>query len=144
MIRRTCFLLLFPCCFAAVSRGQNNQWVEGFDTVAFQYNANRSAKVWDFRGPSRGFMTAGWWAPQQMKKNILSWKTAVVPEKKPTTFVFIGASSPLPSQINIGPSVRVTVNGHYALTFTLGRMRDYTWAEGDYRLNYVSKRIEFP
>lgn len=144
MIKST-FLLLFACGWLWIpSLGQSRQWVEGFDTVAFHYDANRSARVWDFRGLSRGFMTAGWWAPEQMKKNILSWKTAVVPEKRPTTFAFIGACSALPSEINLGPSVRVTVDGHYALTFTLGRMRDYTWREGEYSLHYISKRVEFP
>lgn len=123
---------------------QDRQQVEGFDTVVFHYDANRSRAVRDFRGTTKGYMTAGWWAAPQMKKNILSWKTAVVPESKPTTFAFIGASAVLPPEITIGPRVQVTVNGHYALTFTLGRMRDYTWKEGDYELKYISKRVEFP
>lgn len=123
---------------------QERQRVEGFDTVVFHYDANRSRPVRDFRGTTKGYMTAGWWAPAQMKKNILSWKTAVVPESKPTTFSFIGASSILPPELVVGPQVRVTVNGKYAITFTLGRMRDYTWKEGDYELKYIGKRVEFP
>lgn len=144
MIRRIIVCIAVSSCLAFSSSGQSTQWVEGFDTVAFQYDANRSSQVWDFRGPSAGHMTAGWWAPEQMKHNILSWKTAEVPEKKRTTFAFIGACSALPAEINVGPSVKVTVNGHYALTFTLGKMQNYTWNEGDYSLRYISKRVEFP
>lgn len=123
---------------------QTKQAVEGFDGVDFMYNANRSGTVRDFRGWAKGYMTAGWWSPEEMKKNILSWKTAVVFEKKATTFSFIGATCVLPSEITVGPKVKVTINGNYALTFTLGRMRDYTWKEGDYELRYIAKRIEFP
>ncbi|GAB3904066.1 sialidase family protein [Mucilaginibacter boryungensis] len=123
---------------------QEKQKVEGFDSVQFSYNANTKGTVRDFRGASKGYMTAGWWAPGQMKKNILSWKTAVVPEKQATTFAFIGSSSVLPAEISIGPQVKLTVNGKYALTFTLGRQLDYTWKEGDYELKFISKRVEFP
>lgn len=123
---------------------QSKQWVEGFDTVVFHYNANRMTNSRDFRGQSIGFMTAGWWAAEQMKKNYLSWKTAVVPEKKATTFVFIGASVILPSEITRGPSVKLTINGQYALTFKLSPNRDFTWKEGEYELKYIAKRIEFP
>jgi sialidase-1 len=129
---------------AGIINAQNHQQIEGFDSVVFHYNANRSGVVRDFRGPSRGYMTAGWWAAEQMKKNILSWKTAIVPEKKLTTFSFIGSSSVLPSEFSMGPKVKLTVNGNYALTFTLGRMRDFTWKEGDYELKYLSKRVEYP
>ncbi len=129
---------------AATLFGQSKQWVEGFDSVEFHYNANRSRPALDFRGQARGYMTAGWWSPEQMKKNILSWETAVVPAREPTTFAFIGSYSVLPAEITEGPSVRVTVNGQYALTFTLGKMRDYTWKEGGYELKYISKRVEFP
>jgi len=123
---------------------QNPQQVEGFDSVVFHYDANRSRAARDFRGSAIGYMTAGWWAAPQMKKNILSWRTAVVPESKPTTFAFIGASAVLPPEITVGPPIRLTVNGSYALTFTMGRMRDYTWKEGEYTLKYIGKRVEFP
>ena len=134
-------MCLFICMGAFA---QEKQKVEGFDSVQFSYNANTKGTVRDFRGASKGYMTAGWWAPGQMKKNILSWKTAVVPEKQATTFAFIGSSSVLPAEISIGPQVKLTVNGKYALTFTLGRQLDYTWKEGDYELKFISKRVEFP
>ncbi|QKJ32627.1 exo-alpha-sialidase [Mucilaginibacter mali] len=136
------FSMFLLICTAASA--QTKQQVEGFDTVAFHYDANRSRPVMDFRGMTKGYMTAGWWAPEQMKKNILSWKTGIVPEKVATTFSFIAATCVLPSEITVGPQVRLTVNGHYALTFTLGRMKDYTWHEGAYELKYISKRVEFP
>lgn len=123
---------------------QERQWVEGFDKVAFHYNANRTASARDFRGMAPGYMTAGWWAEGQMKKNILSWYTASVPEKKPATFAFIASTSVLPSEFTLGPKVKLSVNGQYALTFTLGMNRNFTWKEGDYELKYISKRVEFP
>lgn len=139
------YFLFFIFSFIAIdSFAQDRQMVEGFDSVVFHYNANRTQAVRDFRGSSRGYMTAGWWAAEQMKKNILSWRTAAVPEKKQTTFVFIGSSSVLPSEFSVGPKAKLSVNGVYALTFTLGRMRDFTWKESDYELKYISKRVEYP
>ena len=129
-------LMLFCLCICTAALAQQTQKVEGFNSVVFQYNANRSLAVRDFLGSSKGYMTAGWWAKGQMKDNILSWKTAEVPEKKPTTFVFVGSSCVLPLEIVVGPRVKLTVNGKYALTFTLGRTHDYTWDEGEYQLKY--------
>ena len=40
--------------------------------------------------------------------------------------------------------VKLSVNGHYALTFNLGVSRDFTWREGDYELKYISKRASLP
>jgi sialidase-1 len=121
-----------------------SQWVEGFESVEFHHNANGSAPTRDFRGLARGYMTAGWWAPGQMKKNYVSWKTATVPAKVPTTFVFIGATSVLPSELSRGPSAKLSINGQDALTFTLGINQDHVWKQGDYELKYISKRVEFP
>ena len=123
---------------------QDRQWVEGFDSVVFHYNGNRSLATLDYRGNSRGYMTASWWAPGQMKKNILSWQTAVVPAKQLTTFSFVGASAPTPAEFSRGPNVKLSVNGKYALTFSIGMLRDFTWKEGDYELKYISKRVEYP
>jgi sialidase-1 len=120
------------------------QRVEGFDKVEFHHNANRGAAARDFRGMAPGFMTAGWWAPGQMKKNLVSWKTAAPAEKRDTTFVFIAATSVLPSEITRGPSAKLSVNGREALTFTLGFQRDFTWKAGQFELKYVSKRLDFP
>ena len=120
------------------------QRVEGFDKVEFHHNANRGAAARDFRGMAPGFMTAGWWAPGQMKKNLVSWKTAAVPEKRDTTFVFIAATSVLPSEMTRGPSAKLSVNGREALTFTLGFQRDFTWKAGEFELKYVSKRLDYP
>ncbi|WP_217452148.1 hypothetical protein [Mucilaginibacter humi] len=118
---------------------QTKQQVEGFDTVVFHYDANRSRPAMDFRGMTKGYMTAGWWAPGQMQKNILSWKTAPVPDKAATTFSYIAATSVMPAEITVGPQVKLTVNGHYALTFTLGRMKDYTGMKGSTNLNTSPK-----
>ena len=57
------------CTLATSAFGANTQWVEGFDKVEFHHNANRNAMSRDFRGMARGYMTAGWWAPGQIKKN---------------------------------------------------------------------------
>ena len=143
--RRKIKILFFLFSLSStITLGQERQWVEGFEEVEFHYNANRTAASRDFRGMTPGYMTAGWWAQGQMKKNILSWKTAVVPEKKATTFSFIGANSVLPIEFARGPKVKLTVNGQYALTFTLGLTRNFTWREGQYELKYISKRVEFP
>ena len=138
------FCLYFLFCIVQPGAAQQRQQVEGFDTVVFHYNANRSVAVRDFRGTTKGYMTAGWWAKEQMKKNILSWKTAVVPDKMLTTFSFIGSSTVLPADILIGPKVRLSVNGKYALTFNIGRTHDFIWKEGAFELKYISKRVEFP
>lgn len=93
---------------------------------------------------SRGYLTGGWWIPGHMDKNRVSWQTATIPEKKPATICFIGSTSVLPSEITKGPNAKLSINGQYALTFTLGMMRNYTWSEGDYQLKYISKRVEYP
>ncbi len=122
----------------------NRQWVEGFAEVEFHHNANGATPTRDFRGSARGYMTAGWWAPGEMKKNYVSWKTAAVPTKQETTFVFVGATSVLPSEFTRGPTAKLSVNGHEALTFTIGVNQDRVWKQGEYELKYVSKRIETP
>jgi sialidase-1 len=129
---------------AAGALAADTQWVEGFDAVEFHHNANGASPTRDFRGQSRGYMTAGWWAPGQMKANHVSWKTAPVPAKQGTTFVFVGATSVLPSKFARGPSAKLSVDGHDAITFTIGFNQDHTWKEGDYELKYISKRVEFP
>src|SRR5258705_10051024 len=142
---KTTLVLIFVYFSGTVAAwSQDRQKLEGFDTVQFHYNANRMAASRDFRGTTPGYMTAGWWAAGQMKKNILSWKTAIVPDKKVTTFSFIGASTVLPSEFTRGPQVKLTVNDQYALTFSIGFNRDFTWKEGEYELKYISKRIEYP
>ena len=122
----------------------DEQWIEGFDTVEFHHNANGATPTRDFRGQARGYMTAGWWAPGQMKKNYVSWMTASVAAKKETTFVFVGATSVLRSEFSRGPSAKLFVNGREVLTFTIGVNQDRVWKEGDYELKYISKRVEFP
>ncbi|TAN13119.1 MAG: exo-alpha-sialidase [Chitinophagaceae bacterium] len=135
-------LLIISCIIYNTTLAQNRQWVEGFDTIVFHHDKPR--ETYDFRGLTWGYMTAQWWAHGEMENNTLSWKTAIVPDKKPTTFVFIGECTALPSAITVGPSVQVSVNGQYALTFTLGKTVDHTWKEGDYTLKYIAKRIQFP
>jgi hypothetical protein len=129
---------------AATVFAQDRHQVEGFGRVEFHHDANGATPTRDFRGDARGYMTAGWWSPAQMKDNYVSWKTAAAPEKRQTTFVFIGASSVLPAQFSRGPSAKLTVNGHDAVTFTIGCNRDFTWKEGEYELKYIAKRVEFP
>jgi hypothetical protein len=130
--------------FTTLGFGQAAQWVEGFDQVEFHHESGMNPVTRDFRGMSRGYMTAAWWAPGQMAKNFVSWKTAVVPVKQATTFSFVGATSVLPSEFSRGPSATLSVNGRHALTFTLGFNRNSTWREGAYELKYLSKRVEFP
>ncbi len=128
----------------STSFAQERQFLEGFDTVVFHYNGNRGLSTRDYRGSSVGYMTAAWWVPEQMKNNVVSWETASVPKVKTTTFVFIGATSPLPAEFTRGPKAKLSVNGQYALTFSIGMLRDYTWKEGEYELKYVPKRVEYP
>ena len=73
-------------------------------------------------------MTAGWWAPGQVRDNRLEWETAPAPEKKDTVFTFIGASSPLPPEIARGPEAKLAVDGEHALTFSIGILRDGSWS----------------
>lgn len=133
-------LLLATSLFAA-ENNSTTQWVEGFDKVEFHHSPAKRAR--DFRGAGPGYMTADWWTTQ-IETNYVSWKTAVVPEKKTTTFSFIAASSVLPAEFSRGPQARLSVNGRYALTFNIGFMRDMNWKEGGYELKYISKRVEFP
>lgn len=144
MLKKFYFFLFALTFLGAGISAQEKQSVEGFEEIAFHYNANRSSKYIDFRGNQTGYMTAGWWAKGQTEKNILSWKTAIVPEKVQTTFSFIGSSSILPAEITVGPKVRLTVNGNYALTFNIGRTHNFSWKEGEFELKYISKRNEFP
>ncbi|MES2695397.1 MAG: sialidase family protein [Verrucomicrobiota bacterium] len=135
-------LLLVGVLFSVARAAQN---VEGFDAVEFHHNGNRmSPSTRDFRGTARAYMTAGWWAPGQVANNRLAWKTAVVPAAESTTFTFVGATSVLPSEVSLGPSARLSINGKPALTFTLGVSRDFTWKDGEFELKYVSKRVEAP
>jgi hypothetical protein len=129
---------------AAGASAATRQWVEGFGEVEFHHNANGPTPTRDFRGLARGYMTAGWWAPGETKKNFVSWKTAMVPAKQETTLVFVGATSVLPSEFSLGPKAKLSVNGHEALEFTIGVNQDHVWKQGDYELKYISKRVEYP
>lgn len=144
MKKKIQLLITFSMVLCSAIAQVKPQAVEGFSKVEFQYNANSMAPQTDFRGITRGYMTAGWWAKGQMKKNILSWKTGVVPEKEATTFSFIGSSVVIPSEFTVGPKVKLSINGKYALTFNLGRTHNFEWSEGDYKLKFTPKRIEFP
>lgn len=61
-------------------------------------------------------MTAGWWAPGQVKNNSVPWKRAIVTEARPTTFSFVAATSVLPPELSGGPSAKLSVNGNEAVT----------------------------
>src|SRR3954462_1954400 len=110
LLFRSLISLAAAISFAANASAANRQWVEGFAEVEFHHDANGSTPTRDFRGSSRGYMTAGWWAPGEMKKNYVAWKTAPVPAKKETTFVFIAATSVLPSEFSRGPTAKLSVN----------------------------------
>jgi sialidase-1 len=129
---------------ASAAPAANRQWVEGFEKVEFHHGANGASPTRDFRGTARGYMTAGWWIPGEMKQNHVSWKTAKVPAKQETTFVFVGATAVLPSEFTRGPSAKLSINGQEAVTFTLGCDHDQVWKQGDFELKYISKRIETP
>lgn len=107
MRQKTIFSFFLFILICSISSGQKKQWVEGFDSVVFHYNANRSAPVRDFRGTARGYMTAGWWAAGQMEKNILSWRTAVVPQKEQTTFAFYRIFFRATFRTNSGPRSKI-------------------------------------
>ncbi|MDQ7949507.1 MAG: sialidase family protein [Pedobacter sp.] len=134
-------LILFVGSYAFA---QAPQRVEGFDTVIYHNNGNRSLTTIDYRGKSYGYMTAAWWTTDRTEKNLLSWRTAATPQKDRTTFYFVGASAPTPAEFSRGPQVKLSVNGKYALPFNIGILRDYTWKEGDFELRYISKRVEYP
>ena len=137
--------LLIFLAIAYGGQAQSPQQVEGFSKIIFHYNANNTKASRDFRGTTPGYMTAGWWMPGQMKgENKVVWQTAKVPQKKETTFSFIGASAVLPSEFSRGPYVKLFVNDKYALTFRIGTLRNRNWKEGDYKLSYISKRVEYP
>jgi sialidase-1 len=138
-------LLICSAFFISLaSLAQAPQRVEGFDTVIYHNNGNRSLTTIDYRGKTLGYMTPAWWTTDRINKNLLSWRTGVVPKKQTTTFYFVGASAPTPAEISRGPFVKLSVNGKYALTFSIGILRDFTWKEGDFELKYTSKRVEFP
>jgi sialidase-1 len=144
MKRFRLWLTVISVSIAASAFGQDIQSVEGFGKVEFHNNANKMAASRDYRGMAPGYMTAAWWATGQSGQNYVSWKTAVVPASRATTFSFIGATCVLPSEIAVGPSARLSVNGKHTLTFTLGMNRNFKWKEGEYELKYLSRRVEFP
>ena len=82
--------LLSPLSLAVSSLAADDpKRVEGFGRIIFAHNNHPSATVLnarDFRGASRTYMTAGWWAPGQVKDNRLEWETAACPDKKDTVF----------------------------------------------------------
>ena len=130
--------------FCSTALGQAPQWVEGFAQVEVHHNSNGPVMSRDFRGNSRGYMTVAWWTPGKAAENVVAWRTAIVPEKKATTFAFIAATSVLPSEFSRGPAAKLFVNGKYALTFSIGFTRDVIWREGEFELKYLSKRVEYP
>lgn len=141
-------LFLGLVLWATLCPAADPQLVEGFGRVVFAHNDHASATVLagrDFRGRSKGYMTAGWWAPGQVKDNRLEWETAPCPQKANTVFSFIAESSPVPPAIARGPELKLYVNDTYALTFQLGLLRDWEWRGGGgaYRLRYRAIRNEW-
>lgn len=122
------------------------QKVEGFSKIVFAHNNHEAATVInarDFRGVSRAYMSAGWWAPGQVRDNRLEWETAAPASKQDSSFTFIGSSSPLPPGIARGPQVKLSINGEYTLTFALGLQRDWQWTGNGARLRYKPIRNEW-
>ncbi|HMF70143.1 MAG TPA: hypothetical protein VK616_01640, partial [Flavitalea sp.] len=103
-LRITILILVMMECAPSL-RAQERQLIEGFDKVVFHHDDAdpRRPLNRDFRGMSKGYLTAGWWIPGHMDKNMVSWITAKVPEKKQVTFSFIAATSVLPSEFSLGP-----------------------------------------
>ncbi|MBS1829058.1 MAG: exo-alpha-sialidase [Acidobacteria bacterium] len=134
------------CLTAGLAFAQPAQRVEGFASVVFAHNNHASAVAQngvDFRGSTRGYTTAAWWAPGQMTDNRLEWKTAPAPAKARTTFVFAAGSSPLPPEIVRGPELKLSVNGEYALSFSIGQHRDFGWNKNGFALRYRAIRNEW-
>jgi hypothetical protein len=142
-LSRIAFLGLL-ICVAGSALGADVQEVEGFDTIDFHHPQQFDGPTRDYRGKARGYMTASWWAPGQMKDNRVAWKTAPVPQKRDTTFVFVAATSVTPEEFTRGPKAELSVNGKEAVTFFLGAERDMVWKQGDYELRFTLKRLEFP
>ena len=138
------FKLLLTLLLVTAAFGQTPQWVEGFDRIETHLNPNGAVSARDFRGVARGYLTVPWWTHGETPVNFVSWQTAVVPEKKATVFAFIGATAVLPSEFSRGPQARLFINGHPAVTFSIGFTRDVTWTEGEFELKYIAKRIEYP
>ena len=127
------------------ARAEVPQKVEGFGGLIYTPNTEeRELRPLDFRGPARGYITAGWWAPGQQAKGYLEWETAPCAAKAQTTFAFIGGSAVTPPEFSRGPQATLSVNGQRALTFDLGVVRDRVWKEGEYELTYRAQHVEWP
>jgi sialidase-1 len=129
--------------FAAHLFAQDAQRVEGFASIVFAHNRDHLQQSVDYRGNATGYVTAGWWAPEQMKENRLVWRTAPCPKSLPTVFTFVGTSSVIPPEFARGPQAILFVNDKKALTFDLGVKHDRVWSNGPYQLRYTSRRVEW-
>jgi sialidase-1 len=129
---------------AAYLFAQEVQRVEGFASVVFAHNRDHLQQSVDYRGNAIGYLTAGWWAPGQMKDNRLVWLTAPCPKRLATVFAFVGTSSVIPPEFSRGPQAVLFVNDKKAITFDLGMKHDRVWSNGPYQLRYTSRRVEWP
>ncbi|PYV11328.1 MAG: exo-alpha-sialidase, partial [Acidobacteria bacterium] len=147
-MKRTLPIVVVLVLASVSGGGADPQRVEGFDSVVFAHNYQGEGTSprggIDFRGTNPGYWTASWWAPGQLERNILIWKTAICPDKRSTTFSFAGASSPAPPEFSRGPRARLYVDDRPALEFDLGVYRDRAWREREYALRYYSRRVEWP
>jgi sialidase-1 len=135
--------ILIALLLGATLVAQAPQRLEGFASLIHSPTANsRPAKPADFRGPATGHMTPAWWTTGPHQR--LKWRTASVPEKRPTVFAFIGSTSVPPAEFSVGPKARLFLNGKPAITFDTGQTRDRVWKQGDIELRYEARRAEWP
>ncbi|MEO7650371.1 MAG: sialidase family protein, partial [Bryobacteraceae bacterium] len=123
---------------------QAPQRVEGFASLIHSPSAGsrQGTKPLDFRGPASGHMTAPWWTTGPRQR--LKWRTAAVPEKRPTVCAFTAATSVPPADVAYGPKGTLYFNGKAAVTFDTGQTRDRVWKQDGFELRYESRRSEWP
>lgn len=105
------------------SEGAGLQWVDGFAAWC---------ETPPHRGPYRGYLgtvDSGWVYNHQNGRVI--WRTAPVPEKKPTAVAFVGGTGYSPGQAEL------SCDGQRLLRFDMAAPRDGRWSEGDVQLRYL-------
>ena len=114
---------------AAVVDAANLQVVEGFDEIVRAQEKFPSYP--DYRDGA-----PGWREYLRDPDGEIVWRTAVVPEQKPTVLVFTASLGEPPGEADL------YVNGEYALSFVTDDKPGTKVAErGDFRLVFVSKKV---
>jgi hypothetical protein len=105
------------------AEGTGRQWVDGF--AAWRETPPQ-------RGPYRGYLgtvDSGWVYSHQNGR--VAWRTAPVPDKKPTAVAFVGGTGYAPGQAELA------CDGRRLLRFDMAVPRDGRWSEGDVQLRYL-------